>query len=227
MTKRVSYPSDDTTVSNYAWTKSRSAYHYDSGKNDYRFDAVVGLGRFSGEWATAVETTINNSTPHSMPDKSMFKYDYERATGQVNNPHVTFNTCFKFEPQFQKMIDSFALDPMLARINVQLTGQTCFSHVDAVDLYHDGLLNNYDQDQQKQIFIMLTDYQAGHFLQMGNKIITHWRAGDFFTFAHGHVPHQTANASWYPRVMIQLTGIETAATERFLKLARYQKTVPI
>jgi hypothetical protein len=99
--------------------------------------------------------------------------------------------------------------------------------VDAVDLYHDGLLNNYDQNQQKQIFIMLTDYQSGHFLQMGNKIITHWRAGDFFTFAHGHAPHQTANASWYPRVMIQLTGIETAETERFLKLARYQKTVPI
>ena len=230
MTKRVSYPSNDPTVSNHAWTKSRSVYHYEPFQNDYRFDAVVGLGRFSGEWGSAVETTINNSFPHSLPNTPMmsgYRYDSQRATGQPDSSHVSFNNCDKIEPQFQKMIDCFALDPVSARINVQLTGQTCFSHVDAVDLSNKGVFKDYDQDQTKQIFIMLTDYQPGHFLQMGNKIITHWRAGDFFTFVHKHVPHQTANASWYPRLAIQLTGIATPETHRFLKWARYEKTVPI
>jgi hypothetical protein len=228
MTERVNYPSNDPTVSNFAWTKSRSAYHYEPFQNDYRFDAVVGLGRFSGDWTQEVETTINRSVPrlnYTANDTFNLDYDLARAGAPLDAP--MFNVDLTLEPVFQKMCDQFALDRVLARVNVQLTGQVCFTHVDKVDRLNNGIWDGFDQDEQKQIFIMLTDYQAGHFLQMGNKIITHWRAGDFFDFAHRHVPHQTANSSWYPRVMIQLTGIATPETHRFLKWARYEKTVPV
>ena len=228
MTKRQSTPSDDPEVSRYAWTKSRSIYHYEPFANDYRFDSVVGLGRFSGNWSNAIETTINRSVPRTAiyaNNRFDLNYDLERAGAPPDFP--MFNVDFKLEPQFQKMCECFALDRMLARVNVQLTGQVCYTHVDKIDTLNDGLWSGHDQHDQKQIFIMLTDYQAGHFFQMGNKIITHWHAGDFFDFPHKHVPHQTANASWYPRLAIQLTGIATPETQRFLKWARYEKTVPI
>ena len=228
MTKRNSNPSNDPTVSNYAFTRSRSNYHFDVQDNDFRFDNVVGLGRFSGDWNQAVENSIGRSRPrtsYTANDKFNLKHDLERAGA---DPNISmFNVDLELEPEFQRMVDCFALDRMLARVNIQLTGQVCVCHIDKLDKLNEGIWDGFDQDEQKQIFIMLTDYQQGHFLQMGNRPITHWHAGDFFDFAHRHVPHYTANASFYPRAMIQLTGIATPETHRFLKWARYEKTVPL
>lgn len=228
MTKRNSKPSDDPEVSNYAFTRSRSVYHFDTKDHDFRFDNVVGLGRFTGDWAAAIETTIERSRPrtaYTANDQFNLGYDLARAGA---DPNISmFNVDLELEPVFERMVNLFALDRMLARVNVQLTGQVCTCHIDKLDKINNGIWSEFDQDDQKQIFIMLTDYQQGHFLQMGNRPITHWRAGDFFDFPHRHVPHYTANASFYPRVMIQLTGIATKQTQQFLRQARYQASIPV
>ena len=47
--------------SNWEYTKVTSQYHFDPYQTDPRWDTVVGLGRFSGDWDGEVDDIIKHS----------------------------------------------------------------------------------------------------------------------------------------------------------------------
>jgi hypothetical protein len=60
----------------------------------------------------------------------------------------------------------------------------------------------------RRYLIMLEDWNWGHFVQIGNNIITDWKAGDIFTWPHG-MWHTSANAGIKDKLTLQITGVVT------------------
>jgi hypothetical protein len=155
------------------------------------------------------------------------EYDLLRAGAPADMQW--FSYYLNMDGPFQRMVDYFGIGHAQPRINVQMPGQVAPTHIDKLDHqdanWHE--LGRADQDNIIRVVIMLTPYQPGHFYQFGNYNLSHWQPGDFFEFAWQHVPHQTANASLYPRASLQITGLRTDKTQEFLKWARYQKEIPV
>ena len=57
-----------------------------------------------------------------------------------------------------------------------------------------------------RIVVFLEDWSPGHILQIENKIITPWRAGDWVSWI-GDTPHMAANLGSADRYTLQITGI--------------------
>jgi hypothetical protein len=240
--QRQSSPSNDPEVSNIAWCRDRSSYHFDVWDNDLRFDTVIGLGKFSGDWSVEVENAIEHSESRCLRDRNIghrdgfpfvppaiVKEEYDLLRAGAPADMQWFSYYLNMDGPFQRMVDYFGIGHAQPRINVQMPGQVAPTHIDKLD--HQDVnwqeLGRADQDNIIRVVIMLTPYQPGHFYQFGNYNLSHWQPGDFFEFAWQHVPHQTANASLYPRASLQITGLRTDKTREFLKWARYQKEIPV
>jgi hypothetical protein len=99
----------------------------------------------------------------------------------------------------------------MARIHVQTPGQVWNLHLDKLEKWMPA-----DPTQVVRYFVQLTDWQPGHFWSYGNYMWSGWQAGDVSTFDWLNVPHSTANAGHTPRATLQVTGIKTSATNKFL-----------
>ena len=74
-----------------------------------------------------------------------------------------------------------------------------------------------DPIQVVRYVIQLTDWQPGHFWSYGNYMWSGWRAGNVTNNDWINMPHSTANAGHVPRATLQITGIKTAETDKFLE----------
>jgi hypothetical protein len=68
--------------------------------------------------------------------------------------------------------------------------------------------------------VQLTDWNPGQWFSYGNYTFEHWKAGDVTTFNWQDVPHSTANAGHHPRVTLQVTGISSAESRKYLNSVR-------
>lgn len=67
------------------------------------------------------------------------------------------------------------------------------------------------EDQIKEIkryLIVLEDWDWGHILQIGNNVLSQWRAGDMFTWEYG-MYHTSCNAGITPKITAHITGLPT------------------
>ena len=209
-----------------SWDKlvEKSAYHFDVDRMDPRWDTVVHLGNVDVSNLTSdIEEIITRSKPANWetrgfkgsgidvpkPELEDEEYDLERLG---IDPKVTItNLDWTLSPNLQKIADSFALVDSMARIHVQMPGQLFHLHIDKLYKWfpsHPELLGRY--------FVQLTDWQPGQFWEYGNYHHRGWKAGEVHTFDWRNVPHCTANAGKHPRVTLQLTGIITDQTQKFL-----------
>jgi hypothetical protein len=97
------------------------------------------------------------------------------------------------------------------RIHVQKPGEVWNLHLDKLEKW-----NPTNPDSVIRIQVALTDWQPGQFWSYGNYQHSMWKVGEVTTFDWQNLPHSTANASHYPRVTLQITGVKTPATEQFL-----------
>jgi hypothetical protein len=233
--------------------KSLSAYHFDNDRIDPRFDAAIGLGRFSGDWSDEVEEIVSRALPVSMAVRGNVKQTkyHEESYNGPDADHGQFkNGKYEFEKQFfdktdvdydkyqiitktaewgpkvQKMIDCFAFaNPQWHTVHVQRTGQVFPYHIDV--FHRRNTIADLDPSKVLRVMVMLNDWQPGMWFGYGNYTYTHWKAGDFHTFSHKDTPHYTANASFTPRVSALLTGVVTPETEAFLYKARTTVSIAI
>ncbi len=56
-----------------------------------------------------------------------------------------------------------------------------------------------------RILILLEDWKPGHYLDLGDDAIVHWKAGDYGWWTE-HGPHTAANIGTEDRYTLQLTG---------------------
>jgi len=213
--------------SNWEITKQRSKYHFDPTIIDPRWDAVHTLGTIVPNWASELANVIENAKPvtwrtRGKPNDSLVRaseeYDqeeYDLESYGMSKDYVVTDLNYEVPKVFQDIADQFALELPMTRIHVQQPGQVWNLHMDKLQKWMPE-----DPTQVVRYFIQLTDWQMGHFWNYGNYMWSHWHAGDVSTFDWLNVPHSTANAGHVPRVTLQITGIQTAQTVRFLESLR-------
>lgn len=212
------------TQSNWEITRARSQYHFDTAQIDPRWDAVQHLGHVAPHWAAELAAAVAASNPvtwrtrgrDSDPLKragvEYDQEDYDLEQQGYGRDHVVTNLNYDLAPVFQHIADRFGLDQSMARIHVQHPGQVWNLHLDKLEKWMPS-----DPSQVVRYFVQLTDWQPGHFWSYGNYSWTAWRAGNVSTFDWINVPHATANAGHVPRATLQITGVATDQTQKFLQ----------
>ena len=214
---------------NYDFTKARSAYHYDKNVMDPRWDCVQGLGRFQGDWQDYTDSAIAQSKIVNWTNK-----EYRPGAGASTRKDLEVNDLLQAGvdperqimyravhdlsqfPLWQRMSDMIGYDQSVPKIQIQLTGDCMNIHVDKMDGHFRDVPKD-SWDTIGRVLIMLTDWEPGQFMNFGNYVHSHWRAGDIFGFDWRHVPHSTANASLKPRIIMALSGIITDKSREFFR----------
>ena len=212
------------TQSNWAITKQRSEYHFDTTKWNPKWDRVERLGSISPSWtAEDLKLAVDESYPvtwrtRGKPNGDLTRpaeeYDQEEydivSYGMPKDYKVT-NLNYDMPPVFKNIADQFGLDRLMTRVHVQRPGQVWNLHLDKLEKWMPE-----DPTQVVRYFVQLTDWQQGHFWSFGNYMWSGWQAGEVVTLDWLNVPHSTANAGHSPRITLQVTGIKTAKTQEFL-----------
>lgn len=211
------------TQSNWEITRARSQYHFDPTQVDPRWDTVQHLGHVAPEWDSELAAAIATSQPVTWRTRGRDSDPLKRATEEYDQEdhdleqqgygrdYVVTNLNYNLAPVFQRIVDQFGLEQSMARVHVQHPGQVWNLHLDKLEKWMPS-----DPAQVVRYFVQLTDWQPGHFWSYGNYSWTGWHAGDVSTFDWWNVPHATANAGHVARATLQITGIKTSVTERFL-----------
>lgn len=211
-----------------AWemTKQKSRYHFDTKKIDPKFDSVNYLGNFLPCWQNEIATIIEESRQATWrtrgkdftkgrPESELAAEDYDLDQAGYGKDYVISNLSYELSPLLQRISDLFALENNIPRMHVQMPGQVWNIHIDKLEKWCPE-----DPSRITRIFIQLTDWQQGQFWNYGNYNYSGWSAGDVTTFDWINVPHATANASYEPRITLQLTGLVTDQTRDFLRILR-------
>ena len=210
---------------NSSWdiTKQRSRYHFRTDTMDPAYDTVIPVGDIKPTWDTELAKVIEQAQPvtwrtrgrpgdpkqRANEDYDREEYDLERAG--MSKDYVLTNMEYNIAPVFQSIADAFGMEDTLARVHVQLPGQVWNLHLDKLEKWMPE-----DPSRVGRYFIQLTTWQPGHFWAYGNYCWTRWAAGSVTTFDWINVPHCTANAGHVPRATLQITGIKTPGTDKYL-----------
>jgi hypothetical protein len=208
-----------TQQSNWEVSKSQSNYHFDPFRHEPEGYAYQYCGRIVGNWNNELEKAIKFAEPKSWgnrgksyhpdhPDRIAEENDLIRAG--VDKNITIFRKNFEFSGVLDRMCAIFGLQDVKRAMHVQFPGEMLHLHIDKQ--YE---MNN-DPELVRRFFIMLSDWTPGQFLQFGNRPVVPWRAGDIYTFDWKNIPHASANASWTPRPLIQITGTITEQTRALL-----------
>ena len=210
--------------SNWEITKERSKYHFDNTIFDSRWDAVHSVGKLPVTWQSELNTMIESSKPVSWRTRGrdndpltrkseeydQEEYDLEKIG--MPKDYIVTNLNYTLTPGLEKVANLFCLEKCMSRVHVQRPGQVWNLHLDKLEKWMPN-----DPSKVVRYFIQLTDWEQGHFWNFGNYMWSGWKAGDVVTFDWLNVPHSTANAGHSPRVTLQITGIKTEQTDKFLE----------
>ena len=180
------------------------------------------IGKFVGDWEQELQQTIDNSSAitwrtrnpidGTSKDIEAEELDLER-TGAGKHLVVT-NLEYELLPVFQRMTDALCLSSgdkkqVQSRAHIQFPGQVWNLHIDKLEKWQKD-----DPHSVYRFMIMLNDWEPGHFIQYGNFVHTHYRAGEIYSFDWYNTPHCTANAGRSPRCTLLVTGVATEATHK-------------
>jgi len=212
------------TQSNWETAKSKSDYHFISGRKDNPMDVVQYLGHITPSWEADLASIIANAKPATWatrgykgegieaPPEELAAEEYDMSRVGIPTDMIITHLNWQIPDSLQKLSDSFGLDKCMNRIHVQQPGELWNLHIDKLYKWAPE-----DPDSVMRIMIQLTDWQPGQFWEYGNYHHSQWRAGEVTTFDWQNIPHSTANAGYHPRVTFQLTGIRTEKTDQFLQ----------
>ena len=214
--------------SSWETTASTSRYHFDRARVDPRWDTVIGLGQLdSSHWEWDLKKIIEESKPATWETRG-YKSQYNAIPGDdleaEENDLIRIGADPKMEisninwnlpASLMIIARDFGLADSMVRLHVQLPGQVWTRHIDKLQKWAPDT-----PGQVMRIMIQLTDWQPGQFWEFGNYQYRGWRAGEVITFDWQNVPHCTANAGHHPRVTLQVTGVKTMATERYLNFLK-------
>jgi hypothetical protein len=221
--------------SNWEKTAPRNNYHYDSFRNDPAYDAMRYIGKFTGDWTTALERTIEKSNeitwrtrnPIDNPNGSedIEAEELDLINTGASPDLVLTNLDYAIEPIFQRMTDALHLLPgddrdVQRRVHVQMPGQVWNLHVDKLEKW-----NKAEPTSVYRFMVMLNDWEPGHFIQYGNFVHTQYRAGEIYSFDWFNSPHCTANAGRVPRSTLLVTGVATP--EMHMLFSHYDLQIPV
>lgn len=210
--------------SNWEESVERSNYHFDPFKYDVAYDRMRYCGKFVGDWEDELQRAIEASrsitwrtrdpkdNPGGGANIDKVELDLKQSNAPVDLALTNLEDELADYPVFQRMTEALHLldgddRPVQSRLHIQFPGQIWNLHVDKLDKWHHS-----EPERVYRFMVMLRDWEFGHFIQYGNHIHTHYRAGEIYSFDWKNVPHCTANAGRGPRCTLLLTGVATDAT---------------
>lgn len=214
-------------ISNWETSKAKSTYHFDPKREDRQEDVVQNLGTIEPDWQSEIGEIIEKSKPATWasrgykgegvapPREDLVSEEYDLERFGYGKDYTITHLSWAIPAVLQKHVDSFALDDCMARLHIQKPGEVWNLHLDKLSKWCPE-----DPSRVMRIFIQLTDWQPGQFWEFGNFHWNQWVAGEVATFDWANIPHSTANAGQHPRVTLQLTGIKTEKTEKYLESLR-------
>lgn len=161
-----------------------------------------------------------------IPAIKLFKKDlvgkaYEKtqvAWNKMDNIQVGYNvtnTLFKqkyfyefksMPPWCKKLINLSKLRNAYLVVNMNPPGSTNPWHHDTYQGVLKKNLNTKDNPKTvMRILIFVEAWQWGHFLQVGNEVISHWKSGDVYSWDTTRY-HLASNSGIKPRYSIAITG---------------------
>ena len=210
------------TQSNWDKVKPRTNYHFDPFTMDPAYDNMRYIERFVGDWQQELQQTIDNSkeitwrtrNPIDGTSKDIEAEEYDLERSGASKDLALTNLEYNLLPVFQRMTDALHLLPgdkrqVQSRVHVQHPGQVWNLHIDKLEKWHEE-----EPHKVYRFMVMLNDWEPGHFIQYGNFVHTHYRAGEVYSFDWYNTPHCTANAGHGPRCTLLVTGVATEETLR-------------
>lgn len=209
-----------------SWDKTRaqSNYHFDCNKIDTKEQVITALGHIVPTWQDDLDNIVSTARPAQwsnrgykgegveVPPEDLAAEEYDIARVGADPRQTITHLNWNLPESLQTIAQAFGLADCMARIHVQRPGELWHRHIDKLQKWSPS-----DPSQVMRVFVQLTDWQPGQFWEYGNYHWNHWQAGDVTTFDWANMPHSTANAGHHPRVTLQLTGVKTAQTARFLQ----------
>ncbi len=198
-------------------------YHFDADMHDPEKDCIIRLGKLKfnlsdDEYKQIIDSSMTmvcelGKYGAVAPGTDVSNYNKNvEATYVINNG--TYVPTLGPDSTLQKIVDSFCLDNVEARVHVQLPGQVWNVHIDKLFKWMNPTSKPSDVIR---ITVHLTDWEPGHFISYGNYMHSNWKIGDVYTFDWINVPHCTANAGLIPRMTLLITGLRTEKTTEFLE----------
>ena len=83
-----------------------------------------------------------------------------------------------------------------------------------------GNLNNADSKKIKRYLLFLEDWDWGHIIQVGNNVLSQWKAGDIYTWNYG-MYHLSANVGISPKWTCQITGLPSKKALHLIKKKKF------
>ena len=205
------------------YKKSLGDWHYDPTmpSTDYQY-----VGRFITDFNWHLKNVDWGKPEHGVdlwPEDELKPMDIHNLSwGKKDNINVgyTEHNTQKYQlfnddniPQvFYDMAEKSGLENYSVALFKQNPGQTNPWHFDT----YQGVVNKYkkqgielsDKDIKniKRYLVVLEDWDWGHFLQIGNNVLSQWKAGDIFTWDYG-MYHTTGNAGLTPKLTAHITGL--------------------
>jgi len=122
--------------------------------------------------------------------------------------YTTHNTKYKQAfPSTNQFTDYSAtlFDRCTIAIMWQMPGQTLPSHVDT--FYMVSKKFGVDANDCIRVNIFLEDWQSGHYFEINEQPILHWKRGDAIIIEKDE-PHLSANNGMVPKYTMQITGVK-------------------
>ena len=104
-------------------------------------------------------------------------------------------------------IDKLGIDQdfILIRLLVNMPGNGVPWHEDGAESYLRRFPEVRGLDECVRLWFPVVDWCNGHAFQIGNTVLTHWRAGDVWKIPWG-VPHASSNFGYKIKYTVSLTG---------------------
>lgn len=224
----------DWNSSRWAYTKGRSAWHFDNLRApEPGLDSYTAVCRFDADFSEAIELCTLRAVVSSWATRNKEKVAGELYSASAEEQdliqagadpkqEIFARTMAADVDVFQRISDWLGIEDPMITFHNQTTGQMLHTHIDnfAARKERQNSFLETDLDKNPSIMrrfvIMLSDWQLGQIFQVGNANWTQWRAGDCITWEWQDMPHSTANMGWHDRPMLQITGFTTAKTRQRL-----------
>lgn len=208
-------------TSYWDYCQSKSSYDFNSSLKDLPGQWLSVGGRFEGDLSTDINTIMGNtqsvtlrtrrgdsvSDTISMEEQDLIDAGVDPTTWIVTDKYAGSLADL---PTVSKMVDTFGMSDVDAKIHVQHPGQGWFAHVDDLEQYDDPA-------QVKRFMVELADWKPGQISVYGSYLNQQWKAGEIHWSEWSEIPHTNVNMGYEPRITLMVTGVISGTTQEFLK----------
>lgn len=157
-------------------------------------------GHISPIWDTSYKNFAYIRKPAPLDEIENWRklgYNHTSFTGEMwNNVSLIPDWCYKISNKFQLTNPGFVFYKMK-------TNDIMPVHSDHYETYCGVFKVN--KTKIWRLLILLEDWKSGHYLEIDNKAIVNWKAGDYL-FWNNDVLHAASNIGIEDRYTLQITG---------------------